>query len=228
LNTIGATTTGGAARLANGVDSYVVLTTLKNADGTPAVGQASRLSVQAPSGVQVGPFIDNGDGTYSLVVASNTPGIYNLNILLDGKQIGSVRVNFIAASIQIPTIPAGSQQSAAGFGFLPGELVTVTVHSSPIALGIFTADANGRVVVSFNVPSSFTGSHYVSFAGATSGTVNVSFNVTGTGSNSVIVGTGGSVVSGFTGWPAVVAILLGLIIMAAFMWSQRRHQVINI
>ena len=179
-NTVKASTTGGAARLADGKDSYTLVTTVVDDNGTPLVGLADRLTAQAPDGVIVGSFTDNGDGTYSVKVTSADPGNYQIVVLLDGKPVGDpVPVNFIGADIAQASRVAGEQQSADGLGFLPGEKVTVTVHSDPIDLGTLTADENGKVSVSFEVLASLeAGDHSVEFAGAVSGTVSVAFNVT--------------------------------------------------
>ena len=187
-----ASTTGGAARLADGKDSYTLVTTVVDDNGTRLAGLAGRLSAQTPDGVTVSSFTDNGDGTYSVKVTSSDPGNYQIVILLDGKPVGDpVPVNFIGADIAQPSRAAGEKQSADGLGFLPGEKVTVTVHSDPIDLGTLTADENGKVSVSFEVLASLgAGAHSVEFAGAVSGTVSVAFDVTGP---TVDVNTGGTV-----------------------------------
>jgi hypothetical protein len=38
-------------------------------------------------------------------------------------------------------------------GFQPGEKVTVVLHSAPVEVGVFTADANGVVTIEFTVPA---------------------------------------------------------------------------
>ena len=179
-DSVKASTTGGAARLADGKDSYTLVTTVVDDNGTRLAGLADRLTAQIPDGVTVGSFTDNGDGTYSVKVTSADPGNYQIVILLDGDPVGDpVPVNFIGADIAQASRTAGEQQSADGLGFLPGEKVTVTVHSDPIDLGTLTADENGKVSVSFEVLASLgVGAHSVEFAGAVSGTVSVAFDVT--------------------------------------------------
>ena len=63
-------------------------------------------------------------------------------------------------------------------GFLPGEQVDVVVQSDPINIGGVTADAQGCVPVTFQVPKDFDlGRHTVTFTGVTSGTATVTFSV---------------------------------------------------
>jgi hypothetical protein len=51
-------------------------------------------------------------------------------------------------------------------GFKPGEVVTVTLHSTPQTVGTFTADASGTVRVEFTVPAGTpTGDHTLVYEG---------------------------------------------------------------
>jgi hypothetical protein len=178
-----ASSTGGAARLADGDDSYDVITTIRSADGTPLTGYADRLTATAANEVNLGVITDNGDGTYTIQVSSDTPGNYEVTITLEdengqGVIIDSIPVNFIGADIDQPTRRVSDEQAADGLGFLPGEQVKVTVHSDPIELGTLAADANGSVPVSFTIPEGFDiGRHTVDFVGETSGAVKVAFDV---------------------------------------------------
>lgn len=45
-------------------------------------------------------------------------------------------------------------------GFQPGEVVTVTLHSTPQTLGTFTADASGTVTIEFTVPEGTSGGEH--------------------------------------------------------------------
>ena len=174
-----ASTTGGAARLANGTDSYTLVTTLTTGDGEPMLNQAGHLSATTSANVTVSGFTDNHNGTYGVTVASSVPGNYLVTVTLDGVQVGSpIPVNFIGADIAEPVRVLGDLQSAQGLGFLPGEDVVVTVHSDPINIGRVPANILGTVPVSFQVPKDFAqGRHTVEFAGTTSGTVTVDFSV---------------------------------------------------
>ncbi len=51
-------------------------------------------------------------------------------------------------------------------GFKAGEKVTVVLHSEPVVLGVFTADANGVVTVEFTVPvGTPLGNHTIAYTG---------------------------------------------------------------
>lgn len=51
-------------------------------------------------------------------------------------------------------------------GFRPGEVVTVTLHSTPQTVGTFTADSTGTVTVAFTVPAGTpTGEHTLVYEG---------------------------------------------------------------
>ncbi len=51
-------------------------------------------------------------------------------------------------------------------GFKPGEVVTVTLHSTPQTMGAFTADQDGTVTVEFTVPAGTpTGDHTLVYEG---------------------------------------------------------------
>nr|WP_243861931.1 GH92 family glycosyl hydrolase [Frigoribacterium endophyticum] len=69
-----------------------------------------------------------------------------------------------------------------GAGFAPGETVSLTLFSDPIALGTLTAGADGLVTGSFTVPAgAATGAHEVEALGGTSqAAVRVAFSVVDT------------------------------------------------
>ena len=51
-------------------------------------------------------------------------------------------------------------------GFKPGEKVTVVLHSAPVEVGVFTADANGVVTIEFTVPAGTPlGTHTLAYQG---------------------------------------------------------------
>ena len=64
-------------------------------------------------------------------------------------------------------------------GFKPGEVVTVTLHSTPQTMGTFTADRNGTVTISFTVPAGTpTGDHSLVYEGSMGTYFQESFSVT--------------------------------------------------
>ena len=187
---VAASTTGGAARLADGTDSYTLVVTLKTASGVPAPGYGDELSATVePAGVSVSGVVDNGDGTYAMTVVSADPGNYLVTVKLNGAEVGDpIPVNFIGADVAVPSVNVANEQTATGLGFLPGEQVSVTVHSDPLSLGTYKADGLGRVSVTFSMPKGFDlGAHTVDFVGVTSGTAVAGFTVV-----DMSAGTGGT------------------------------------
>ena len=199
-------TTGGAARLADGSDTYTLVTAVRNEAGTPLIGYMNRLHGSATSDtadasqVQFSNFRNNPDpkqfGTYLVDISSAIPGNFVVTIALDGQAIDTttelgdedaapiipsdpkgVPVNFIGADIAQPTRYIGDTQSSDGLGFLPGEDVTVTVHSDPLSLGSYKANTIGNVNVSFMTDKLDVQRHTVIFEGAVSGTVMVGFDI---------------------------------------------------
>ncbi|WP_054952266.1 HtaA domain-containing protein [Flaviflexus massiliensis] len=85
-------------------------------------------------------------------------------------------------------------QTATASGFEPGEKVKISLHSKVVNLGTKTADKNGTVSISFNVPKdSKPGTHAVVFQGLSSGVqARAEFTVTDLSSSGNSAGTGGS------------------------------------
>jgi hypothetical protein len=70
----------------------------------------------------------------------------------------------------VTELAQGGHRQADGTGFQPGETVTATLHSTPIALGSFLAGADGSVSFTFIVPADLApGRHTLTLAGRTSG-----------------------------------------------------------
>lgn len=178
LENLQSTATAGTARLADGTDPYTFVVTVRDAGNVPLTGQTGAITVTTQAGVTLSGITDNGNGTYTLAATCATPGNYTVTINVAGADVALVMVNFVASETRYASRTAGDIQNAVGLGFIPGEQVTVTVHSSPLDLGTFKADANGKVVVSFTVPADFaTGRHTVEFVGAMSGKVITAFDV---------------------------------------------------
>jgi hypothetical protein len=73
---------------------------------------------------------------------------------------------------------AGQTATFTGSGFQPGEPVAGTFYSDPIPMGTVTADAQGRAVFAFVIPTTVVaGQHTVRMVGATSGTVELAVTV---------------------------------------------------
>lgn len=69
-------------------------------------------------------------------------------------------------SITVTTTAAGSTFTIHLTGFKPGAPVDVVIHSTPLDLGTFTADAAGAVTATLTLPSSFpAGAHTITASG---------------------------------------------------------------
>jgi hypothetical protein len=79
------------------------------------------------------PFTDTVRG-----VAANTPGV-----VIKGSD-GSAASKSVVAGQKVVRILTG---------FKPFEVVKLTMHSTPVVLGTFTADANGVVTAEFTIPA---------------------------------------------------------------------------
>jgi hypothetical protein len=108
-------------------------------------------------------------------------------------QIGSVAPmnSHPDATASPSSVAPGGKVVVIGDGFLPQEHVTGTLHSTPIALGTETADANGKASFAFTVPADLAaGSHDVALVGETSGvTVTAVITITPTTSTEGTTGT---------------------------------------
>lgn len=70
----------------------------------------------------------------------------------------------------VPAVPARSVQVFTGGGFAPGELVRGTLHSTPVDLGLVTADARGTATFVVALPAGLEGGrHTVTMVGLGSG-----------------------------------------------------------
>lgn len=84
----------------------------------------------------------------------------------------------IAAAVTQPRVQRGAQQIGTARGFVPGEVVTGTMNSSPLALGTQVADVNGEVNFRWTIPADAElGAHSFVVVGATSGTASAGFEV---------------------------------------------------
>jgi len=94
------------------------------------------------------------------------------------------------------TVTVGATMMIAGQGWVPGESVQITVHSTPVDLGTFTADSTGTIPgLSFVVPSDFErGTHTVQAVGSITGLRTTEFTVVAP--TTVTAPTGGSVPEG--------------------------------
>ena len=203
--------TGGAARVADGDDAYTVNVDLGR------TGMASSLTIAPQDGISLDSVTDLGGGNYELSITADTPGIYQVNVLVNGTSLGKpVTINFIGASVSTDTIAIAGTLTLTGAGFLPGEQVTVTVHSTPVQVGQFKADKTGTVTAAFTIPKGFAlGDHTATFAGDKSGTVSAPFTVT------FLASTGGHVAPVYPGAWSGLLVMVGLS-LGVLIWRRNR------
>ncbi|WP_285727937.1 hypothetical protein [Psychromicrobium xiongbiense] len=70
----------------------------------------------------------------------------------------------------VVTVGEDTVLTVTGHGFKAGEVVSGTVHSVPMDLGVQTADANGQVVFTFNSKDLEVGAHSVTLTSTTDAT----------------------------------------------------------
>jgi len=217
-------TTGGAARAADGEDAYQLQVTLRNSRGQGLAGLASHLSLTStPAGVTLAGVTDNGNGTYTVNATSVVPGIYQVAVQCDGVAVGGlITINFIGGSVGELTVAPGYTQTLIGAGFMPGEQVTVTIHSDPITVATLTADANGLVKATWSVPAGFIiGAHVATWTSVKSGHVSTPFKV---GHKGASVTTGGVIDTAMSSGMAAVVMLL--IAACGVLVIRRRRQIV--
>ncbi|MCL2470950.1 MAG: Ig-like domain-containing protein [Propionibacteriaceae bacterium] len=110
------------------------------------------------------------------------------------------------ASIELSstTLSPGQSVVVSGHGWVPGEQVSITVHSTPIQFPPVMVNPDGSLPsMTVAVPADFEpGTHTLTAVGSQSGTVTMSFQVVAAGGGST-AGTGGGSVAGASGGAAV-------------------------
>jgi hypothetical protein len=107
-------------------------------------------------------------------------------------------------------VVAGRSQTVAAGGFLPAEQVRGTLHSTPVDLGVVTADGAGAADVQLTVPPDLEpGQHTVTLRGLTSGAVaTATFTVAAPGGRPTAERTS-------TGTAVATPLVLGLLLLGA-------------
>jgi hypothetical protein len=99
-----------------------------------------------------------------------------------------------------------------GSGFAPGDTVTATVYSNPIALGSRTADSNGNVSFTFTPTAALdAGGHRVELAGTG---VTASATLTVAKTTSALANTGANQAVTTVGAAGLAALLMGATCLA--------------
>jgi uncharacterized repeat protein (TIGR02543 family) len=81
----------------------------------------------------------------------------------------TLHAQWTSVSVDPGTVAQGGSITVTGKGYWPGEKVVARLHSDPLRLGTYRADARGTVTFTTAVPASFPGGdHRVSLTGVTS------------------------------------------------------------
>ncbi|MDR1635185.1 MAG: Ig-like domain-containing protein, partial [Bifidobacteriaceae bacterium] len=185
------------------------------------------------------------DGAWVCVLAPSAPEGALVTVVerdAAGNEVEVVwRIGLPRVELGGLSVARGSEQSATGVNFQPGETVSAVMWSSPLPVGDAVAGVDGRVEFRWVVPDDVeSGPHRVVMTGAWSGAFEAVFQVPPGGSSSG--GTGGSS-SGGTGGPSatdgdglpvtgasgvgvLTALALGLagVGALAFTWARKRRR----
>jgi hypothetical protein len=116
-------------------------------------------------------------GSYEIDSACETsyysdPAAYpTVNVMVTTPATGAVRgvaanTPGVTSKVDDTTPAAGQKIVRTLTGFKPFEVVTLTMHSTPVVLGTFTADAHGVVTAQYTVPAGTpAGAHTFVFEG---------------------------------------------------------------
>jgi hypothetical protein len=135
-----------------------------------------------------------------------------------------------AASIttSTSTIGPGGTVTVVGSSFVPGETITLVLHSTPVTLGTTTADPSGSFSANVTIPSDTpAGAHTVIATGSTGDSSTTDLTVTGaTPSVAVAVATPdlpftGADIAAVSSVGAIALALGGMLLLA----GRRRRQV---
>lgn len=133
-----------------------------------------------------------------------------------------------AAVITTSTSVAGPGGSLTVFGssFVPGETITLVLHSTPVTLGTTTADASGSFSTNVTIPSDTPpGAHKLIATGSSGDSSTTALTVTG-GTATVAVATPdlpftGADIAAVSGVGAIALALGGVLLLA----GRRRRQI---
>jgi hypothetical protein len=76
------------------------------------------------------------------------------------------------------TLEPGQQLTLSYTGFQPGEQVTLVMHSTPVTLGVFTADETGSITADFTIPDDAeAGQHTLTLSGPLTGGHDINFRL---------------------------------------------------
>jgi adhesin/invasin len=164
--------------------------TLDPTDGRTITGTAepgSTITIRNSGGKVVCTTTTRRDGTFSCAPAKPLPAGLLLSCTATDEagnvsDASRVRVGGPSLTLEFDVVEQGAQrQVATGRGFLPDDAVSGTLASTPVDLGTRTADANGVVAFTIDLPADLSvGEHTVTLTGEASGAVDAHFRVVST------------------------------------------------
>lgn len=147
-----APTNNGTIVYANGTDSWTGTVTLTQSDGTPITGVASEflvavaqaendLYIDATNSVAMSDITDNGDGTYTVLFTTTTPGDYIVAMAWNDVVGISPWITF--APLPTPPVVSDANQYFIAGSTEPGAIILIS-DSTGETLGIVMADDQGH------------------------------------------------------------------------------------
>lgn len=163
------------------------------------------LSIEGPAatGISVGTAPVHGTVSFSGATAVYTPvaGYSGTDTFTytASNDSGSSSAATVTVTVTPPTVTAsantldaGGTVGITGTNFASDESVTIILHSKPVTLGTFTADASGNLAVTITIPAGVSGGHHTLLVeGAVSGTTSIPITVHVTAVARVLGFTGG-------------------------------------
>ena len=181
-------------------------------DGNP-VGGPVVVDTDGDGGFETEvPIPDDAEpGDYTVVVTTPDGAGFAAPVVVSGPEAWEISIKVVN-----PVLHRGDTQVTYGYGFAPGEVVTGTQTSAPLALGTQVADENGTVRFEWTIRSNEDlGQHGVTLTGNIRGTVTGTFQV---------VAEGGLAATGAVVWPALAAGAMALAAGALLLIRRRRAE----
>ncbi len=119
----------------NADGTVTLLITLIDETGNPINTGGATVAISATGGASVGSVVDNGDGTYSVVITNNAGGTSDISGTINGQSTGT-----LVAGLSIPGNGAGVADATMT------TVTTTTNNDGTVTLLISLFDANGDPV----------------------------------------------------------------------------------
>ncbi len=142
------------------------------------------ITIRSKDGVELGTGVAQDDGTFSITLSETVPNgsflvVVATDLASNVSEPAEVQAigNNLTATLPERLTPGMAFELAAS-GYVPGEIVTVTIHSDPFVIGTVAADERGTVKFSATLPRDFEpGIHRIEFVGSLSKAVSYEVQV---------------------------------------------------